>query len=121
MALGDPAGGYLPQHSRIAPEEGCRVCSQIEGGSNGRSTSSEGQWLRQVQVGGGFSRRWLSACNLIQACQRGEARPNVVANCCWTQVGRFETLSELSGPFLLMAAILFVVNIWGRVRELGKG
>jgi hypothetical protein len=39
----------------------------------------------------------------------------------WTQIGLFNTLAGLSGLFLLVAAVLFVINLWGRVRELGKG
>lgn len=38
----------------------------------------------------------------------------------WTQLGLFNTLSDLSGLFLLIAATLFVINLWGRVRELGR-
>jgi hypothetical protein len=38
----------------------------------------------------------------------------------WTQIGLLSTLSDLSGLLLLSAATLFVVNMWGRVRELGK-
>jgi hypothetical protein len=38
----------------------------------------------------------------------------------WTEIGLFNTLAGISGLFLLAAAITFVVNIWGRVRELGK-
>ena len=39
----------------------------------------------------------------------------------WTQIGLFSVLAGLSGLFLLVAAVLFVVNLWSRVRELGKG
>ena len=39
----------------------------------------------------------------------------------WTQMGLFGALAGISGLFLLAAAVLFVVNLWGRVRELGKG
>jgi hypothetical protein len=39
----------------------------------------------------------------------------------WTQIDLFNVLSGLSGLLLLIAAVLFVVNLWGRVRELGKG
>ena len=38
----------------------------------------------------------------------------------WTRIDLFSTLSDLSGLFLLVAAILFVINLWARVRELGK-
>ena len=37
----------------------------------------------------------------------------------WTQVD-FSFLTGISGLFLLVAAIAFVVNMWGRVRELGR-
>jgi hypothetical protein len=37
----------------------------------------------------------------------------------WTQVD-FSFLTGISGLFLLAAAIAFVVNMWGRVRELGR-
>ena len=39
----------------------------------------------------------------------------------WTQIGLFDVLAGLSSLFLLIAAVLFIVNLWGRVRELGKG
>ncbi len=39
----------------------------------------------------------------------------------WTQIGLFDVLASSSGLLLLTAAVLFVVNLWGRVRELGKG
>ena len=39
----------------------------------------------------------------------------------WTQIELLSVLSGFSGLFLLIAAVLFVVNLWGRVRELGKG
>ena len=38
----------------------------------------------------------------------------------WTNVELFNTLSGISGLFLFAAAIAFVVNVWSRVRELGK-
>jgi hypothetical protein len=38
----------------------------------------------------------------------------------WTEIGLFNTLADISGLFLLTAAITFVVNIWGRVRELSR-
>lgn len=38
----------------------------------------------------------------------------------WTDIGLFRTLSGLSGLFLLAAAVAFVINMWGRVRELGR-
>jgi hypothetical protein len=38
----------------------------------------------------------------------------------WTGIGFFSFLAGLSGLFLLAAAIAFVVNLWGRVRELGR-
>ncbi len=39
----------------------------------------------------------------------------------WTKVGFLGFLSAISGLFLLAAAIAFVINLWGRVRELGRG
>ena len=38
----------------------------------------------------------------------------------WTKLDLFGTLADLSGIVLLVAAVLFVINLWGRVRELGK-
>jgi hypothetical protein len=38
----------------------------------------------------------------------------------WTRVGAFNVLAGISGLFLLLAALTFVVNMWGRVRELGQ-
>lgn len=38
----------------------------------------------------------------------------------WTELDLFGTLADLSGIVLLAAAVLFVANLWGRVRELGK-
>ena len=38
----------------------------------------------------------------------------------WTNLDFFGTLADLSGVVLLAAAALFVINLWGRVRELGK-
>ena len=38
----------------------------------------------------------------------------------WTEIGLFNALAGISGLFLLTAAITFVVNLWGRVRALGK-
>ena len=37
----------------------------------------------------------------------------------WTQIDFFAFLSSISGLFLFAAAMSFVVNMWGRVRELG--
>jgi hypothetical protein len=37
----------------------------------------------------------------------------------WTKVDPFNALVGISGWFLLAAAIGFVLNMWGRVRELG--
>jgi hypothetical protein len=39
----------------------------------------------------------------------------------WSQIGVFNFLAAISGLFLLVAAVAFVVNIWNRVRELGRG
>jgi hypothetical protein len=39
----------------------------------------------------------------------------------WTGVELFAALSGLSGLFLLLAGVAFVVNTWGRVRALGQG
>jgi hypothetical protein len=38
----------------------------------------------------------------------------------WTGIGFFRFLAGLSALFLLAAAVAFVVNLWGRVRELGR-
>jgi hypothetical protein len=38
----------------------------------------------------------------------------------WTRIGAFNLLAGISGLFLLAAALTFVVNMWGRVRELGR-
>ena len=38
----------------------------------------------------------------------------------WTNVRAFNLLASISGLFLLVAAITFVINMWGRVRELGR-
>jgi hypothetical protein len=37
----------------------------------------------------------------------------------WTKIDLFLFLAGISGLFLLAAAIAFVLNMWGRVRELG--
>jgi hypothetical protein len=38
----------------------------------------------------------------------------------WTHISLFRTMASMSGLFLLAAAVLFVANLWNRVRELGK-
>jgi hypothetical protein len=38
----------------------------------------------------------------------------------WTKIDLFLFLTGISGLFLLLAAIAFVLNMWGRVRELGR-
>jgi hypothetical protein len=38
----------------------------------------------------------------------------------WTRIDMFSALAGVSGLFLLLAAIGFVLNTWGRVRELGR-
>ena len=38
----------------------------------------------------------------------------------WTRIPVFSVLAGVSGLFLLVAAILFVLNLWGRVRQLGR-
>lgn len=38
----------------------------------------------------------------------------------WTQIGFFGFLVGISGILLAAAAITFVLNMWGRVRELGR-
>jgi hypothetical protein len=38
----------------------------------------------------------------------------------WTKLGLFNALASVSGLFLLAAAVGFVLNTWGRVRELGR-
>jgi hypothetical protein len=40
--------------------------------------------------------------------------------CVWTGIATFQILAGLSGLFLLAGAIAFVLNVWGRVRALGK-
>jgi hypothetical protein len=37
-----------------------------------------------------------------------------------TQIGTYGFLAGISGVFLAVAAIAFVLNMWGRVRELGR-
>ena len=39
----------------------------------------------------------------------------------WTSIRAFSILASVSGLFLLAAAVLFVINLWSRVRELGQG
>ncbi len=39
----------------------------------------------------------------------------------WTRLGWLGTLANVSDLFLLVAAIAFVANMWGRVRALGRG
>jgi hypothetical protein len=39
----------------------------------------------------------------------------------WTRLGWLEAASGLSGFFLLAAAATFVLNMWARVRALGRG
>ncbi|HFD38892.1 MAG TPA: hypothetical protein ENJ31_03455 [Anaerolineae bacterium] len=38
----------------------------------------------------------------------------------WTHLTAFRALASLAGPFLLAAALAFVLNVWSRVRALGK-
>ena len=38
----------------------------------------------------------------------------------WTGLDLFRTVAGVSGIVLLVAAVLHVVNLWGRVRELGR-
>ena len=38
----------------------------------------------------------------------------------WTRIGFFGFLAGIAGLFLLAAAVAFAVNLWGRVRELGR-
>jgi hypothetical protein len=38
----------------------------------------------------------------------------------WTNVSAFNLLAGISGLFLLLSALTFVANMWGRVRELGR-
>ncbi|MGD2206107.1 MAG: hypothetical protein PVH17_04945 [Anaerolineae bacterium] len=38
----------------------------------------------------------------------------------WTQQSLFHVLVGISGLLLMMAAVAFVVNMWGRVRALGR-
>ncbi len=39
----------------------------------------------------------------------------------WTHQETFRILDSLSGPFLVAAVLTFVLNVWARVRALGKG
>lgn len=39
----------------------------------------------------------------------------------WTRVELFDALTGFSSPLLLVAAVAFVINMWRRVRELGRG
>lgn len=39
----------------------------------------------------------------------------------WTRLGWLELASGLSGLFMLAAAVTFVLNMWARVRALGRG
>ncbi len=38
----------------------------------------------------------------------------------WTQAPIYRTLAGLASLFLLAAAVCFVANVWGRIRELGR-
>ena len=38
----------------------------------------------------------------------------------WTRIGAFQALTGVSGLFLLAGAVTFVLNMWARVRALGK-
>jgi hypothetical protein len=38
----------------------------------------------------------------------------------WTKLSLFNALADVSALFLLAAAVGFVLNMWGRVRELGR-
>jgi hypothetical protein len=38
----------------------------------------------------------------------------------WTRVGAFQAFAGVSGLFLLAGAVTFVLNMWARVRALGK-
>jgi hypothetical protein len=38
-----------------------------------------------------------------------------------TRISSFGVLASVSGLFLFAAAVAFVANLWGRVRELGQG
>ena len=38
----------------------------------------------------------------------------------WAELDLFRTLVDISGIALLVAAVLYVANLWGRVRELGR-
>ena len=38
----------------------------------------------------------------------------------WTGISAFSVLAGVSGWFLLLAAVIFVINLWGRARELGR-
>jgi hypothetical protein len=38
----------------------------------------------------------------------------------WTQTSTFARLADLGDLFLLAAAVTFVLNLWGRVREPGR-
>jgi hypothetical protein len=38
----------------------------------------------------------------------------------WTRLGTFQVFAALSGVFLLAGAITFILNMWNRIRALGK-
>lgn len=39
----------------------------------------------------------------------------------WTQVAGYRVLASVSGVFLAVAAVTFVVNVWQRIQQLGPG
>ena len=38
----------------------------------------------------------------------------------WTSIEAFRVLAGISGIFMLVAALAFVINAWGRIREMGQ-
>jgi hypothetical protein len=83
--------------------------------------------LRRAEPGGvrrGQAQRgseslfWATfACLNLGILLRGLLEPVYV----WTRNDVFQALAGISGLFLLVAAVAFVLNMWSRVRALGKG
>ncbi|MFN2292305.1 MAG: hypothetical protein ACK2UC_14015 [Anaerolineae bacterium] len=56
-------------------------------------------------------------CLNLGVLLRGVLEPVYV----WTGIDAFQAMAGISGLFLLAAAVTFVLNMWARVRALGKG
>lgn len=56
------------------------------------------------------------ACINLGILLRGVLEPAYV----WTGIDAFQALAGISGLFLLAGAVTFVLNMWARVRSLGK-